>query len=390
MITNSFRGRVTKKLKLAALFSVFFIFAVPFSHGEKKDNQTSTGIEKTDPLDAKALDFMDTDYEKLLAQASGFIKEKKYFQAAQYFLAYLQFKSDNATALYNLACCYGRLHRADLAVKCLVLAARAGFHDFALLKKDPDFIPIRNTPKFMMLMELVSNWEDNLGETLYVPTSKLSELRVKVPDKIDFACRYPLLIGLHGNGGLAENMMAVMNHALKKEPLILAAPQGAYSNFPQLRGRHFSWAIQTRDRQLWKIDDPLAIENIHEALRSLTRKYPVSEVYLLGFSQGAAYAFLSAFKHADMVAGVISIGGSFPETDSEFSVLKEEEIEKGKKFRVFIAQGTHDPMIAAGLGAKTGEKLKNYGYEVEYQEYEGGHEISPELLRKIYAWMTRK
>lgn len=390
MIFNIFRGRLAGPLKFAALFLVFFITAVPFSRGEKKDNQTTADIEKIDPLDAKALEFMDTDYEKLLAQASRLIKEKKYFQAAQYFLAYLKFKPDHATALYNLACCYGRLRRADLAVQCLVLAARAGFHNFALLKKDPDFIAVRNTPKFMMLMDRVSDWEDNLGETLYVPMSKLSELLVKVPDKIDFARRYPLLIGLHGNGGLAEKMIAIMNHALKKEPLILAAAQGAYPNFPQLRGRHFSWAIQTRERRLWKIDDPLAVQNIHEALQSLTRKYPISEVYLLGFSQGAAYAFLSAFKHADRVAGVISVGGVFPETDSEFSILKDEEIEKGKKFRVFIAQGTHDPLVAAGLGAQTGAKLKNYGYDVEYHEYEGGHEISPELLKKIYAWMIRK
>ena len=80
----------------------------------------------------------------------------------------------------------------------------------------------------------------------------------------------------------------------------------------------------------------------------------------------------------------------FPETDTEFSLLKEKEIENGKKFRVFIAQGNHDLLIPAGLGARTAEKLKKYGYEVEYQEYEGGHEISPDLLKKIYAWMTKK
>ena len=80
----------------------------------------------------------------------------------------------------------------------------------------------------------------------------------------------------------------------------------------------------------------------------------------------------------------------FPETDTEFSILKEAEIAVGKKFRVFIAQGNRDLQIPSGLGAKTAEKLRKYGYDVEYQEYEGGHEIRPELLKEIHAWMMKQ
>ena len=36
------------------------------------------------------------------------------------------------------------------------------------------------------------------------------------------------------------------------------------------------------------------------------------------------------------------------------------------------------------------KNLKKYGYEVEYQEYEGGHEISPKLVKEIYAWMMKQ
>jgi predicted esterase len=47
-------------------------------------------------------------------------------------------------------------------------------------------------------------------------------------------------------------------------------------------------------------------------------------------------------------------------------------------------------LIPSGLGARTAERLKKNGYEVEYRDYEGGHEISVELVKKIYAWMARK
>lgn len=374
----------------ALLFLVFFVSMFSFGHAEKKDIPVVADYEKIDPMNEKALDFLEADYDKLLQQASQFVREKKYYEAAQCYLARLKFNLNDSTTIYNLACCYGQLEKIDLAVNCLIKAVRAGFRDFELLKKDKDFAAIRNTPEFMDLLSRVPVWEDNRGEVLYVKTGKLLELLIKLPQKFDSSRKYPLLIGLHGNGGNPEQMLAAMNNVLKKEPLILAAPQGAYANFPQLRGSHFSWEIQTSNQELWKIGDPLSIENLNEVVQVIRKKYPISEIYILGFSQGAAYAFLTGFKYPELVAGIISIGGLFPETDTEFSILQEKEIENGKKFRVFVAQGNHDPVIPLGLGAKTAEKLKKYGYEVEYQEYEGGHEISPELLKKIYSWLTKK
>jgi phospholipase/carboxylesterase len=380
----------TGKIKFASLGLIFFIFMNPYNHGEKKDVGVIADGDQINPLHENAVDFLEFDYEQLRLQAAQLAREKKYFEAAQCYLTLLKFNRNDSTSIYNLACCYGRLRQAGLAVKSLVMALRTGFHDFMLLKKDPDFTLIRETPEFIKLLEWLADWEDNLGETLHVKTSKLLELRVKVPRKFDPTRTVPLLIGLHGNGGNPEQMMAAMNQALKKEPLILAAPQGAYANFPQLRGQHFSWEIQTRDRELWKIGDPLVIENIVAAAQLLTKKYPISGIYLLGFSQGAAYAFLSGFKHPEQVTGIISIGGLFPDSDTEFSVLTEADIAKGKNIRVFIAQGSHDHAIPAGLGAQTAERLKKYRYEVEYREYEGGHEISPELLKEIYAWMMKR
>ncbi len=374
----------------AALFLVFFISLTSFGYAEKKDIHVIADYEKIDALNEKAVDFLDTDYDKLRLQASQFARENKYFEAAQCYLALLHFNRNDSTSIYNLACCYGQLEKADLAIKTLVMALRAGFRDFELLKNDKDFAAIRNTEEFMNLLSRVPLWEDIRGEVLYVKTSKLLELLVKLPREFDSSRKYPLLIGLHGNGGNPEQMLAGMNHALKNEPLILAAPQGAYANFPQLRGQHFSWEIQTRNRELWKIGDPLSIENLDEVVQVIRKKYPISDVYILGFSQGAAYAFLTGFKYPGLAAGVISIGGIFPETDTEFSILKEAEIANGKKFRVFIAQGSNDHAIPIGFGIKTSEKLKKYGYEVEYQEYEGGHEVSPELLKKIYSWLVKK
>jgi len=384
------QGRIAGKLRTVAWFLIFFLFMVFFGHGEKKDIPSGAGAEKIDPLHENALAFLDYDYGPLRLQADQLAREQKYYEAAQCYLAFLKFNHDDVTAIYNLACCYGKLGKADLAVQSLVMAARAGFRDFKLLASDNDFADIRNTPKFKKLLELLPVWEEDCGEVIFVKTSKVSELRVNLPAEFDPSRKYPLLIGLHGNGGIAEHMMNKMNQVLKNEPVILAAPQGAYPNYTQLRGKHFSWEIQTRNKELWKIADPLVSENLGEVIRVMQEKYSISEVYILGFSQGAAYAFLSGFRYAEMVAGIISIGGMFPESDTDFSMLTEKEIAAGKKFRVFVAQGNRDHLIPAGLGAQASKKLVKLGYPVEYLEYEGGHEISPDLMKEIYAWMMKQ
>ena len=125
---------------------------ITFNHGEEKDLHANVGKEKTDPLDENALSFLDIDYEQLRLQAAQLAREKKYLEAAQCYLALLKFNRNDSTSIYNLACCYGRLRKADLAVKSLVMAARAGFRDFALLKKDPDFAWIRDTAEFRDLL----------------------------------------------------------------------------------------------------------------------------------------------------------------------------------------------------------------------------------------------
>jgi len=390
MIMNNLPNRVAKQCKFAALFLLFVFFLHSIHHAAKKVVFDTVDPEKIDALNEKAVDFLKSDFDRILMQANRFVGQKEYLKAAQYYLALLKFNLNDSTTIYNLACCYGQLGKADLAVKCLVMAVRAGFRDFQLLKNDKDFAAIRFTPQFRELLSRLPLWQDPGVEVIFVKTSKLLEFQVKLPQKFDSTHSYPLLVGLHGNGGTPDHMMETMNKTLKKEPVILAAPHGAYPNFSQLRGRHFSWEIQTRNRELWKIADPLAVENLNEVIQVIKKRYPVGEVYILGFSQGAAYAFLSGFKYAETVAGIVSIGGLFPETDTEFSMLKETEIANGKKFRVFIAQGSNDRLIPAGLGVKTAEKLKKYGYEVEYQEYEGGHEISPQLIKNIYTWMAKK
>lgn len=77
-------------------------------------------------------------------------------------------------------------------------------------------------------------------------------------------------------------------------------------------------------------------------------------------------------------------------TGKEYSIISEREVENGKTLRVFLAQGTRDNMIPAGTASGIAGILRNKGYGVEFTEYEGGHEITPELMKKVTDWIMNK
>lgn len=341
-----------------------------------------------DPLDPAAGDFLDIDPGPIRIAAENLAHAGKHLQAARYYLAYLRLNGFDSTAIYNLACCYGQLEQEDLALKYLLRAFKAGFNQYDHFLKDSDFDKVRHAPAFLRWLSRVEEIGRDRGQVIPVRTTLLTEMYLQVPRKGDAGDGFPLLVGLHGNGGNGESLMRGFTSSIKKAPLIVAVPQGAYANFSYLRGSHFSWGIEKRS--LWKEGDLVSVESIQTAVNEVKRRHKVSEVYLLGFSQGAAFAFMTALKDPLSYAGVISIGGLFPEMGKEYSIISDREVEKAKSLRVFLAQGTRDDRIPAGTVSGIAGMLRNKGYEVEFNEYEGGHEITPDLMKKVVAWIRNE
>ena len=57
----------------------------------------------------------------------------------------LRIRPENPDIYYNLACIYSRQDNVDESVNNLQQAVRKGFHNWELIKKDPDLANIRNT-----------------------------------------------------------------------------------------------------------------------------------------------------------------------------------------------------------------------------------------------------
>jgi phospholipase/carboxylesterase len=358
---------------------------------KQADSTDRSGPDEIDPLKKGIYDFLDTDLNPIEYRAAEAYKAGRFSEAAQCYLHILRFDYADARAMYNLACCYGMMGEGQAAADLLLKAVKAGFMDIDRILNNRAFLKLKANPGFADLLGRLKDYGTNLGETIYFPGTKLFACRVHLPKGYKKTKRYPLVIGLHGHGANAEGM-ASLRKFLGKLDFIFASPDGPYSYRMQYRsrGKMRSWDFDTQDEELWKVADPLSVEYIKQAARHLSGLYPTDAIYLMGHSQGAAYAYITGIKNPDLFRGIICFGGRIPSLDKPYSQLKPEDLQKGSGLRVFIAHGIDDPALNIQNARQARALLEQHGYKPEYFEFEGGHEVSPEAIKKVAAWLSEE
>ncbi|HSQ03398.1 MAG TPA: dienelactone hydrolase family protein [Burkholderiales bacterium] len=126
-----------------------------------------------------------------------------------------------------------------------------------------------------------------------------------------------------------------------------------------------------------------AIEKLiaRETARGVSSRY----IVLAGFSQGGAIALQTGLRHADALAGVMSLSSYLPLAES----LAAEAAPANVATPIFMAHGTQDPVVPHGMGAQSRIMLKELGYDVEWHEYPMPHSVCLEEIRDIGAWLSR-
>ncbi|MCP4213260.1 MAG: hypothetical protein GY765_01330 [bacterium] len=321
--------------------------------------------------------------------ANSAFKKKKYKQAAQNYLFILKHNNKDIGALYNLACCYGQMGEAKLAAEFLAKSVQAGYKDFGNIKKDTDFKKVKRNKRFKDAFNRALTYGRLLGQTIYVTTQKLTRCRIHLPENYDPSKSYPLLIALHGYGSSSEDIITLINY-FKTRDFIYAAPEGTYmltgteSNY-----RQFSWGVPLRDENLWLKGDTLVVQSIRETLSEISTRYKINKTYIMGFSQGVAFAYLTALKYPGLFSGLAAIAGHLPSTDKSYSVISEGDIKKAAALKIFIGHSKEDRQVKYSLSTEARKKLEAYGYGVTFCDYEGGHKVTPFLIHKVEKWMGK-
>jgi len=344
--------------------------------------------ETIDPFKMGICDFLDTDLNIFLQKAANAYRKGKFKEAAQNYIYVLRHDYADEKAIYNLSCCYALMGEDELAARTLLRAVKAGYTNMEHIKKDRDFRFIKEKPYFANVLRQLENWHKSLGEVIYVPGPRLFKCRIHLPKKFDKKKSYPLVIGLHGNGGNADGFDPAWQ-LFGSPDFIFAAAEGPY---PYMLGykskiKQRSWEIQIQDEELWKRADPLSIGYIVGIARFLSKEYPISSIYLLGHSQGAAYAYIAGIKNPEIVEGIICFGSQIPDMNKSYSLLSMDDIKKGSDLRVFIAHGIKDDMLQVEHARGSKELLEQNGYNVTYIEFDGGHELNREAMQKAAVWI---
>jgi predicted esterase len=103
----------------------------------------------------------------------------------------------------------------------------------------------------------------------------------------------PLVIALHGTGGTGRATARAWRAATQRAGALLVAPDAL-----RPAGNGYSWTF--RDESEWYVEH--LIEKVGE-------EYAISEVVLVGFSQGANIAFSMGRSHPDLFGAVVPICG---------------------------------------------------------------------------------
>lgn len=117
----------------------------------------------------------------------------------------------------------------------------------------------------------------------------------------------------------------------------------------------------------------------HEVERGI----PASRIVLAGFSQGCAMALMTGLRHRERLAGIAGLSGYLPLADT----LPDEADEANAGLPIFLAHGSHDPVVAIDRGLATRDILEALDYPVLWREYPMEHEVCAEEIADLNAWL---
>ncbi|VAW31417.1 hypothetical protein MNBD_CHLOROFLEXI01-4734 [hydrothermal vent metagenome] len=188
---------------------------------------------------------------------------------------------------------------------------------------------------------------------------------------------HPTVLMIHGRWG-TEDVMSIFRQTIPEEWLIVA-PRGIV----QEENGRFSWHPRQQDEWPTLAMFETAVATIIQFIYSLPSLYnaDLNQIYLMGFSQGAATSLATAIHDPELVKGIASLVGFMPR---EAAVAI--ETARLAELPVFMAAGTKDERIPLSIARESGKAVRAAGAFLEYREYETGHKLNGAGMRDLKQW----
>ncbi|MDO6766171.1 alpha/beta hydrolase [Agarivorans sp. 1_MG-2023] len=104
-------------------------------------------------------------------------------------------------------------------------------------------------------------------------------------------------------------------------------------------------------------------------------------IFIAGFSQGGAVAYQCALNYPNSLGGLLCmstylLAESLPTTALQTNTP------------VLIQHGRQDDVVALNLGQQAFNQLQAQHYQVEFQQFDMAHSVSPSQVKAISAWLS--
>lgn len=175
----------------------------------------------------------------------------------------------------------------------------------------------------------------------------------------------PLLVLLHGAGGSGAGILKRLGAFADEAGVAVLAPDSRSSSWDAIRS-DFGPDVAFLDRALERVFQSVAVDP--------------QRIIVGGFSDGATYAISLGLQNGDLFRRVLAFSPGFYVSDSS----------QGKP-RLFVSHGTRDEILPIDRCSRViVPRLQKSGYDVTFREFEGGHEIPPDIARAGMRWAIER
>ena len=178
-----------------------------------------------------------------------------------------------------------------------------------------------------------------------------------VPEK--YSAPAPLIVSLHGAGGSEKGGLNIVGTQAEEFGVLVLAPASRTSSWDVIDIGDFGPDVAFIDKALdWTFE-----------------RCAVSRVAVGGFSDGASYALSLGLRNGDLFSDILAFSPGF---------LKSGGL-TGRP-RIYVSHGTKDQVLPIDVcSRRLVPRLKDAGYDVTYEEFDGPHRVPPELARRAVS-----